>query len=95
MVAKPRLQEDVTAPSTQGRASDGAARKRPSEGQQSSSAASQEETSTFSQGSGITNILGNPRQLQLFSFWVQCVGSTHNLLGFSKELESQLQLYPL
>jgi hypothetical protein len=65
VVAKPRLQEDVTAPSTQGRASDGAARKRPSEGQQSSSAASQEETSTFSQGSGITGKVPRAQAMQL------------------------------
>jgi hypothetical protein len=36
-------------------------------------------------GSGMLNILGSPRQLQYCSFLFQCLGSTHYLLGSTKE----------
>ena len=45
-------------------------------------------------GSGISNILGSPRKIQCYSFLFQCLGSTHNLLGFSKGLVSLLQHCP-
>ena len=32
---------------------------------------------------GISKILGSPRQLQCYSFLFQCLGSIHDLLGFS------------
>jgi hypothetical protein len=46
-------------------------------------------------GSGISNILGSPRQLQCYNFLFQCLGSTHDLLCSSEELASLLQLYSL
>jgi len=45
--------------------------------------------------SGISYILGYPRQLQYYSFLFQCLGSTHHLLGSSQGLASLLQLCPL
>lgn len=43
-----------------------------------------------SHGSDISNILGYPRQLQLYSFLFQSLGSTHNVLVSSKGLASLL-----
>jgi hypothetical protein len=56
-------------------------------------------TSIFSQqrshGCSISSILESPKSLQLYSFLLQYVPSTHNLLGVSKGLGSLLQLCPL
>ena len=48
-----------------------------------------------SHGYDISNILGSPRQLQLYTFLFQCLGSTNDLLSSSKGLGSHLQLCPL
>lgn len=50
--------------------------------------------SQLSHSSGISNILGSPRQLQVHGFLFQCLGYTHDQSS-SKGLGSLLQLSPL